>query len=95
MKNIGGVPGKVSRDIYIYMLPPQNPPCKDRTPDSDKAGQPRYAHAIMCATHYCRAVQLDLQPSAITADLFDAPLGLSSQQYTLSAASDKDRVQLP
>ena len=31
----------------------------------------------------------DLQPSAITADLFDAPLGLSSQQCTLSAASDK------
>ena len=39
----------------------------------------------------CRAVRLDLQPSAITADLFDAPLGLSSQQCTLSAASDKGR----
>ena len=37
----------------------------------------------------CRAVRLDLQPSTITADLFDARLGLSSQQCTLSAASDK------
>ena len=43
----------------------------------------------------CRAVQLDLQPSAIAVDPFYAPLGLSSLQCTLRAASDKDRVQLP
>ena len=42
----------------------------------------------------CGAVQLDLQPSAITVDPFYAPLGLSSLQCTQCAASDKDRVQL-